>query len=76
MKLDPLVVALVLLAALLHASWNAVVKADSDRLASFGLVMITGAIMALFALPLVAVPSAAAWPYLIGSTLKIGRAHV
>ena len=60
MKLDPLVVALVLLAALLHASWNAVVKADSDRLASFGLVMITGAIMALFALPLV----------------EIGRAHV
>lgn len=68
MKLDPLVIGLVLLAALMHASWNAVVKADSDRLASFGLVMITGSIMALPVLPFVAFPSAAAWPYLLGST--------
>jgi drug/metabolite transporter (DMT)-like permease len=68
MKLDPLVVGLVLLAALLHASWNAVVKADRDPLASFGLVMITGSVMALAALPFVEPPAPAAWPYLAAST--------
>lgn len=68
MKLEPLVIGLVLLAALMHASWNAVVKADHDRLASFGLVMITGSAMALPVMPFVGFPSPAAWPYLLGST--------
>ena len=40
MHLDPgpLVVVLVLLAAVLHASWNAVAHAADDRLAGFGLI--------------------------------------
>ncbi|MBI1779075.1 MAG: EamA family transporter [Proteobacteria bacterium] len=67
MKLDPTVVGLVLLAAVMHASWNAVVKSDSDRLVSMGLVMATGSVIGLFAFPFVAIPDRAAWPYLVGS---------
>lgn len=69
MKIDPSVAALVLFAALLHASWNAIVKSDKDRLMSFGLVMMAGCLIAVPFLPFVAFPSAAAWPYLIGSVI-------
>lgn len=69
MRLDPGVVALVLLAALLHASWNALVKSDSDRLVSMGLVMIAGAVLGLAVVPFVPFPDAEAWPFLLGSVL-------
>jgi drug/metabolite transporter (DMT)-like permease len=69
LRLDPGVVALVLLAALLHASWNAVVKADSDRLVSMGLVMISGSLLGLCAAPFVTMPGPQAWPFLIASLL-------
>lgn len=69
MRLDPGVVALVLLAALMHASWNAVVKSDKDRLVSMGLVMLAGALLGLVAVPFVPFLDAAAWPYLLGSVL-------
>ena len=52
MKLDPLVVALVLLAALMHASWNAVLKVASDRVTTSAVMNLTGlvagGILALF----------------------------
>lgn len=44
MKLEATIVGVVLLAALMHATWNAVVKSDSDRLISFALVQATGMI--------------------------------
>jgi drug/metabolite transporter (DMT)-like permease len=68
MPLDPALVGLLLLAALMHASWNAIVKSDGDRLVSFGLVVLAGGIMAAAVAPFVPFPNAAAWPYLIGST--------
>ena len=50
--LDPLVIALVLLAALLHASWNAVLKVASDRVTTSAVMNLTGlvagGILALF----------------------------
>jgi drug/metabolite transporter (DMT)-like permease len=69
MKVDPTVAALVLFAALLHASWNAIVKSDRDRLMSFGLVMMAGSLIAVPVLPVVAMPGATAWPYLIASVV-------
>lgn len=69
MRLDPGVVALVLLAALLHACWNAVVKSDSDRLVSMGLVMLAGALLGLAVVPFVPFPDPVAWPYLAASVL-------
>jgi drug/metabolite transporter (DMT)-like permease len=69
LRLDPGVVALVLLAALLHACWNAVVKSDSDRLVSMGLVMLAGALLGLAVVPFVPFPDPVAWPYLAASVL-------
>ena len=52
MVVDPLIVGLLLAAALMHASWNALLKADrSDRLATFGVIMTTGTAMGLIAVP-------------------------
>lgn len=64
MKLDLAVAGVVLLSALLHASWNAVVKSDSDRLVSMGLVMASGTVMGLIALPFLPLPDPAAWKWL------------
>jgi drug/metabolite transporter (DMT)-like permease len=63
------VVPAVLLAALLHATWNAMAHAVPDRLVGFALIgtayLIAGGAMAAAA-PL---PAAGSWPYLIGSVL-------
>lgn len=69
MKLDLAVAGLVLLSALMHATWNAIVKSDKDRLVSFGLVMIVGSVMGLVAVPFLPLPDLRAWPYLIMSMI-------
>jgi hypothetical protein len=52
MVVEPVMVGLLLLAALMHASWNAILKADrSDRLTTFGMIMVTGTVMGLCAVP-------------------------
>jgi drug/metabolite transporter (DMT)-like permease len=67
MALDPGVVALVLLAALLHATWNALIKSGGDRLAAMALLTATSCLIGLAGLPFVPVPEAAAWPWLLMS---------
>ncbi len=70
MTLDPLVVAIVLASALIHATWNALIKSDTqDRLSSFAILMTAGGVFAGLFVPFVPVPDAAAWPYLILSVL-------
>jgi drug/metabolite transporter (DMT)-like permease len=69
LKLDLAVAGLVLASALMHATWNAVVKSDVDRLLSFALVMLMGTVIGLIAAPFVAFPAAAAWPWLIASVV-------
>ncbi len=67
MVLDPLVFSLVLLAAVMHAAWNAMIKAGEDRLMRQTFVILapaTVAIPALFFLPPLA-PEA--WPWLLAS---------
>ncbi len=69
MALDLGVLLLVLMAAGLHASWNALVKAGGDRLVMTTLVMVGPAplcIGALFFLPAI---QPGAWPFLIASSL-------
>lgn len=63
MPLGPDVVALLLLAALMHAAWNALVKSDADRLASFAVVMLMGGVSAACLLPFVPPLAPEAWPY-------------
>ena len=67
------VFAAVLLAALLHAGWNAFVKAGTDRFSSIlSMALFQGGIAALL-LPFFGFPAEAAWPWvLLGSSLHTG----
>ncbi|MGK5077218.1 EamA family transporter [Janthinobacterium sp. HLX7-2] len=64
-----LVAAVVLFAALLHASWNAIVKSGKDIFLSTVLVSVSAACISLAALPFLAAPSPASWPYLSASAV-------
>ncbi|WP_438293401.1 EamA family transporter [Streptomyces sp. HUAS TT7] len=57
----------VLLAALTHASWNALAHHLKDQLLSFTLISGGGALIGLLALPIAALPDGGAWPYLLVS---------
>lgn len=59
----------VLVGALLHAAWNAMVKRGNDPLVEMALLTCGASLLALPLLPLVALPPAAAWPYLLASNL-------
>lgn len=65
--MEPSLVLLVLLAALLHASWNALLKLPGDALTKLALINMTGVLVALPLLPWVAMPAPASWPFLLGS---------
>ncbi|MDN2672339.1 DMT family transporter [Janthinobacterium sp. SUN026] len=64
-----LVVAVVLFAALLHASWNAIVKSGKDTFLSTVLVSVGAALISLAVLPFVSTPAPASWPYLAASAV-------
>ena len=66
------VVAVVLLAATLHAAWNVVVRAGSDRRRESALLLGGGAVIAVAVLPFLPGLPAAAWPYVIASSLLNG----
>ncbi|MFF4182287.1 EamA family transporter [Streptomyces sp. NPDC001691] len=71
--MTPTVTCAVLLAALAHASWNALAHHLKDQLLSFTLISGGGALIGLLALPFVPVPAAGAWPYLlVSAALHVG----
>ncbi|WP_306262826.1 EamA family transporter [Pararhizobium sp. IMCC21322] len=55
---------LILLAAVLHAGWNALIKISGDRIAVMAVVTMAGSILSAFALPFVNSPDPASWPLL------------
>ncbi|WP_328888622.1 DMT family transporter [Streptomyces sp. NBC_00316] len=67
--MTPLVVLAVLVAAVTHASWNAIAHAIKDQLLSFTLIsgggVLIGAVTACF----VPLPAAEAWPSLVASAV-------
>lgn len=67
--LPPLVTLAVLVAAVAHASWNAIAHAIRDQLVAFTLVGLGGAVIALLVLPWAPMPRAESWPYLLLSLL-------
>src|SRR5581483_9861768 len=70
MVVAPIVVALLLAAALMHATWNALLKADrSDRLATFGVIMTTGTAMGLVAVPFLPMVAFASWKFMALSVI-------
>jgi drug/metabolite transporter (DMT)-like permease len=62
------VAAVILLAALLHAGWNALVKAGKDAFLTSVLVVSGAALISLAALPLLPAPAPASWPMLCATT--------
>lgn len=65
--MSPLVFAVVLAAAGLHAAWNALVKQGGDPFLRLAVVILTGSAVCLPLLPFVPPPPSAAWPWLLAS---------
>lgn len=55
---------LVLLAALMHAGWNALVKGAGDKLVLAMGICVAASALALITLPFVAPPARASWPFI------------
>lgn len=63
------VILLVLCAALLHASWNAMLKSSGDRLGALTIMTIGAGLGGLPLVLLTPLPPASAWPYILLSAL-------
>jgi len=61
--------AIVLGSALLHAGWNALVRASADKFLSTLHVVLGAGALALLLLPLLPPPHAASWPWAVASSL-------
>ncbi len=61
------VVAAVLFGALLHASWNALVKSSADKALDTATIHVVGSLLAVPLVLLVGWPPAAAWPFILAS---------
>jgi drug/metabolite transporter (DMT)-like permease len=70
--MTPLVAGLVLCAALLHATWNALLRSGTDRLWSITLMSVVTAVIASPAVLMLPLPAPASWPYLgVSAVLQI-----
>ncbi len=74
MEMSLLVTALVLGSALLHASWNAIIKSSRDVMLDTALVAAGAGILALPLAAFVSLPARASWPYL-GASAAIHVAY-
>lgn len=61
------VVAAVLFGALLHASWNAMVKSSADKAMDAAVIHLVGSVVAIPLVLVLGLPPPAAWPYLAAS---------
>ena len=59
----------ILLAAALHAGWNALVKTGPDKLAAMTQISAASGLIALCGLPFVEVPAGPVWYYILASAL-------
>ncbi len=69
MALDGAVLAAVLVGALLHASWNALIKGGRDKSLDTALIHGLGIVVALPVVLIVGLPARAAWPFLAASAV-------
>ncbi len=58
---------LVLLAAMMHAAWNVMIKIGEDALLNMGIVIGIGGLLGFALTPFVAIPAPESWIYLVGS---------
>jgi drug/metabolite transporter (DMT)-like permease len=68
-SVGPAVVGAVLLAAVLHAVWNALAHAIDDQLVGFTLIGVAVTVGAAVIVLLSPLPASASWPYLAGSVV-------
>ncbi len=68
------VAAAVLFGALLHASWNALVKSSTDKALDTAVIHIIGSLLGVPLLLVTGLPPASAWPY-IGASVVIHIAY-
>ncbi|MCQ2003680.1 DMT family transporter [Rhizobium sp. NRK18] len=62
------VFAVVLFAALLHASWNAIVKGGGNKVLTAVLVSAFSSVLAMVLLPFLPQPARESWPFIVAST--------
>ena len=67
--MTPAVVALVLVAALLHAGWNTLLRGGADRLWTMSVMNLAVGGLGLAVALAVGLPAAASWPYAVASGL-------
>jgi drug/metabolite transporter (DMT)-like permease len=67
--LSPAVVALTLVAAVLHAAWNAIAHAVPDRLVGFGLIGVSYVVVGGVGALVLGLPPAHAWPFVLASAV-------
>lgn len=63
------VLAVVLCGAMLHATWNMLVKARPDKHVAAAILYTSSGVLAAALLPFVPAPGAASWPYMAASTV-------
>jgi len=63
------IVAAVLFGALLHASWNALVKSSPDKALDTAVIHLVGSLVAIPLVLAIGLPPVAAWPYIIASVV-------
>ena len=67
MEMSPLVTALVLGAALLHATWNAIIKSSRDVMLDTALVAAGAGVLSVPLIAAMPIPTGASWPFLAAS---------
>jgi drug/metabolite transporter (DMT)-like permease len=69
----PLIIALVLGSALLHATWNVLLRSGADRLWSITVMSLVSGLAALIAIWFVPAPAMASWPFAaLSGALQVG----
>ena len=63
------IIAIALFGALLHASWNVMVKSSTDKALDTALIHLLGSFIALPLVLIIGWPPAAAWPYIVTSVI-------
>ncbi|MFB3083450.1 MAG: EamA family transporter [Gammaproteobacteria bacterium] len=63
--MDLSVFVMVLMAAVLHASWNAFIKIDGDRISAMAVIVFAQAVISFALLGFVPLPTAESWPFLL-----------
>lgn len=66
---DAAIILVLLLTAIVHATWNAALKSGTDRVLDMAAIRVSGIIFAAVLIPLTPLPAAEAWPPLLASAI-------